>query len=168
MPDGNGALSSGKIFEVLMMSDFTIAPLAAAHVDAVAELFAKQLAEHDVNRSQEDLIVGLETLLAQPERGFILAAIRDGRPIGVAYGACILSLEHGGLSGWLDELYVLPDWRGQGIGSALLSAAIASAAKRGWAALDLEVDSNHRRVIPLYQRHAFQPVSRTRFVRRLR
>lgn len=148
------------------MSEFEIQPLAAGHIASVAVLFEMQLAEHEVQRSQE-LVSGLTTLLKEPAQGFVLLAVADDQPIGVAYAARILSLEHGGWSGWLDELYTLPAWRNRGVGSDLLAAVIAGATERGWASLDLEVDTEHRRVIPLYQRNLFQPVSRTRFVRRL-
>jgi GNAT superfamily N-acetyltransferase len=151
-----------------LVNEFTIRQLEAGEMAAVAALFEMQLAEHDVRRSRDELVSGLTTLLSEPQQGFVLSAVSDGRPIGVAYAARILSLEHGGWSGWLDELYVLPRWRGQGVGSALLAAVVADALERGWAALDLEVDSGHRRVIPLYSRNRFEPVHRTRFVRRLR
>ncbi len=150
------------------MNNLQVDPLQAHEVETVARLFEMQLAEHNVARSRADLVAGLQTLLAQPEQGFVLVARREGAAIGVAYVARILSLEHGGWSGWLDELYVLPAWRERGVGSVLLTAAIAGAHERKFAALDLEVDSDHGRVIPLYQRHTFQPVTRTRFVRRLR
>jgi GNAT superfamily N-acetyltransferase len=150
-----------------MVSEFTIKPLDGQTLTAVAPLFEMQLAEHDVRRSRDELISGLKTLLAEPQQGFVLSAVCDGEPVGVAYAARTFSLEHGGWSGWIDELYVLPSWRGQGAGSALLAAVVAGATERGWAALDLEVDSSHRRVIPLYVRNRFQPVRRTRFVRRL-
>jgi GNAT superfamily N-acetyltransferase len=91
----------------------------------------------------------------------------EGRAVGVAYASTILTLEHG-VSGWLEELYVLPEWRGKGLGSRLLDAVITHAERLGWRALDLEVDANHQRVIPLYTRHHFQPRSRTRFYRALR
>ena len=149
------------------MIEFHIRPLAAGQIAAVAILFEMQLAEHDVARSQEELASGLTTLLAEPGQGFVLVALAEEKPIGVAYVARILSLEHGGWSGWLDELYARPEWRNRGVGSALLAAAIAAATEREWAALDLEVDTDHRRVISLYQRNFFRPVSRTRFVRRL-
>jgi GNAT superfamily N-acetyltransferase len=149
------------------MTEIAIKQLETQEVASVAALFEMQLAEHNVKRSQDELVAGLEKLLAEPQQGFVLSAVSDGKPVGVAYAARILSLEHGGWSGWLDELYVSPLWRGQGVGSALLAAVIAAATERGWAALDLEVDSNHRRVIPLYVRNRFQPVHRTRFVRRL-
>jgi GNAT superfamily N-acetyltransferase len=149
------------------VSEFTIKLLDGQALSVVAALFEMQLAEHDVRRSQGELVSGLKTLLSEPQQGFVLSAVSEGKPVGVAYAARILSLEHGGWSGWLDELYVLPPWRGQGVGSALLAAVVAGAIERGWAALDLEVDSSHRRVIPLYSRNRFQPVHRTRFVRRL-
>src|SRR6266850_8200864 len=126
-----------------MVSEFTIKPLDGQALAAVAGLFEMQLAEHDVRRSQGELVSGLKTLLSEPQQGFVLSAVSDGKAVGVAYAARILSLEHGGWSGWLDELYVLPPWRGQGVGSALLAAVVAGAIERGWAALDLEVDSSH-------------------------
>ncbi|MDQ3198104.1 MAG: GNAT family N-acetyltransferase [Verrucomicrobiota bacterium] len=150
------------------MNDFQVRPLEAGQLPSVAALFELQLAEHNVERSSAELIAGLEILLAKPTQGFVLVAMAHDKPIGVAYGSCILSLEHGGWSGWLDELYVLPKWRGRGVGSVLLSAVITEAKARGWAALDLEVEVDHARVIPLYERHRFELVRRTRYVRRLR
>ena len=150
------------------VNEFAIRQPEAGEMAAVAALFEMQLAEHNVRRSHDELVSGLTTLLAEPGQGFVLSAVSEGQPVGVAYAARILSLEHGGWSGWLDELYVLPRWRGQGVGSALLGAVIAGATERGWAALDLEVDSGQRGVIPLYSRNHFEPVHRTRFVRRLR
>jgi len=132
----------------------------------MSELFAAQLREHGVERSAATILSALEAISAQPEHGFVLAAMNDGTPVGVAYAVCILSLEHGGWSGWLEELYVVPEWRGCGVGSELLSAVVAAADARDWMALDLEVDAGHQRVIPLYARHGFEPVPRSRFVRR--
>ncbi len=150
------------------MIDFQIRTLAAEEIAPAAALFAMQLTEHDLPHAQEQLISALTTLLAEPEHGFVLLALSAQNPIGAAYAARMLSFEHGGWIGWLEELYVLPSWRNRGVGSALLAATIAGATERGWAALDLELDSDHRRVIPLYQRNHFLPLHRTRLVRRLR
>ena len=58
-------------------------------------------------------------LIADMRDGFILAAAApDGSVIGAAYASSLLSFEHGGVSDWLEELYVLPRWRDQGIGSS--------------------------------------------------
>jgi GNAT superfamily N-acetyltransferase len=77
-------------------------------------------------------------------------------------------LEHGGLGGWLEELYVVPEFRGAGLGSQLLEATIQECAQRGCQALDLEVESDHERVETLYQRFGFTPLpTRRRWVRKL-
>ena len=150
------------------MNEITVEPIDAQDLAPLVALFEMQMREHGVRSSREILRAALTVLGAAPEQGFVLSAVCKHATVGVAYAARILSLEHGGWSGWLEELYVVPEWRGRGVGSELLAAVITGATERGWTALDLEVDANHERVIPLYQRHLFEPVNRTRFVRRLR
>ena len=81
----------------------------------------------------------------------------------MAYMSSLMSLEHGGISGWLEELYVLPAWRGRGIGTRLLARAVLQARRLGWKAVDLEVDRDHRRAEALYPVHGFSRVPRRRF-----
>ena len=150
------------------MNAISIHSLEETELAPLVSLFEAQLREHHIASSPEALTAVLHTLSVHPEYGFLLIASHHDTPVGVAYAACILSVEHGGWSGWLEEFYVLPEWRSQGVGSSLLAAVIAAAAQRGWPALDIEVDSAHQRVLSLYARSGFQPVSRTRFVRRLR
>jgi len=85
--------------------------------------------------------------------------------VGAVFAAAHSSLEHGGTIGWLEELYVSPQSRGQGIGSRLMADVISRARQLGWRGLELEVVTGHERAIALYLRHGFQPLSRTRFVR---
>ena len=148
------------------MDSLAINPVDARNVDALVALFEAQLREHAIKTSHEDLRVVIQTAIDDKRYGFILAASApDSSLVGAAYASSLLSFEHGGVSGWLEELYVLPQWRGQGIGSQLLAAVIARARSLGWRALDLEVDATHQRAISLYVRHKFQPHSRTRFYR---
>ena len=148
------------------MDSLVINPVDAREIDALVALFGAQLREHAINTSPEDLRVVIQTIIDDKRYGFILvASAPDGSLVGAAYASSLLSFEHGGVSGWLEELYVLPECRGQGIGSQLLAAVIARARSLGWRALDLEVDATHQRAISLYVRHEFQPHSRTRFYR---
>lgn len=147
-------------------NEICIRPFDAAQIGLLVPLFEAQFCEHNISSSPAVLVAALESLRDQPQHGFILTAVSDDLVVGVAYGACILSLEHGGWSGWLEELYILPEWRNRGVGSQLLTAVIAAATDRGWNALDLEVDATHQRVMSLYTRFDFKPVPRTRFVRR--
>ncbi len=149
------------------MEEITLAPFDPAHPERLVPLFEAQFREHAIPSAAERIVANLRTLARHPEQGFVLTATSAGAPMGVAYAARILSLEHGGWSGWLEEFYFLPEWRGRGVGTRLLTAVIAEAKARGWAALDLEVDASHERVIGLYAGNGFEPVARNRFGRRL-
>lgn len=43
---------------------------------------------------------------------------------------------------WLDDLWVIPEWIGRGVGRLLLSDAIAACRARGIAQMELEADPN--------------------------
>ena len=99
--------------------------------------------------------------------GFILVAQQAGQVVAAAYVSTIMSVEHGGESVWLEEIYVLPEFREQGVGSALVHAALDHARAAGYRAIDLEVDATHERAANLYERLGFVRMSRTRYVARI-
>ena len=97
--------------------------------EALRALLGAQLREHGIPLERAALGRAIDGLIERPERGRLLLAERSGRPLGVAALSFVWTLEHGGLSAWLDELYVEPEARGGGTGTALLEAAIAAAAE---------------------------------------
>jgi ribosomal protein S18 acetylase RimI-like enzyme len=138
----------------------------AQTLEAAIGLFEAQLQEHRITTTRDNLRTVAQAVVADGRYGFMLvASAPDGNTIGVAYASSLLNLEHGGVSGWVEELYVLPQWRGRGIGSRLIAEVVERARELGWRALDLEVDASHQRAISLYARHQFQPHSRSRFYR---
>ena len=106
-------------------------------------------------------------MLANDSRGFVLIARRGPSVAGVAYVAFTWTLEHGGKSAWLEELYVVPAARDRGLGTALLAEVIARCRAAGCAALDLEITEDHARAARLYARHGFEALPRARRVRKL-
>lgn len=124
--------------------------------------------ESGIQTSMAVLTAAVTGILQHPERGTLLVATLSGRPVGVAYLAFTWMLEHGGKAGWLEELYVGPEYRGQGIGRELRVAVCTHAAEQGAAAVDLEVDGAHARAAHLYAREGFRPLDRSRWVRVLR
>jgi catechol 2,3-dioxygenase-like lactoylglutathione lyase family enzyme/GNAT superfamily N-acetyltransferase len=139
----------------------------AAHADVLA-LLGAQYAEHDIAFEPSWLADTAERLLDDSELGSLLL-VRDaeGRAVALAALSFIASLEEGGTVAWLDELYVLPELRCRGLGSALLERACALAADSGCKAVELEVTADHRRAEHLYQRSGFVPRERSRWYRRL-
>ena len=137
-------------------------------LEAAVALLQAQLAEHEMHPTAEALRGVVQTVIAADARlGFMLLATSAGQPIGIAYAAAHLSAEHGGTVGWLEELYVIPEWRGCGVGSALLIEVATRAQQQGWRALELEVVAGHERAVPLYQRHGFTRADRARLTRLL-
>lgn len=146
-----------------------IAHAGAADRDALCALLAAQFEEHDILVSPEELADAVDGVFDEPTRGIFWVARAGGRPVGVAYLAFTWALEHGGRSAWLEQLYVLPELRGQGIGrSLLLDACEYAEEKAGCAAVELEVEESHARSSTLYAREGFLRRDRTRWVRRLR
>jgi Acetyltransferases len=132
-----------------------------------ATLLVEQLREHDIHVSAESLCRVLERVLADEQRGFVHLVRAEGRVVGVAYVATILSVEHVGPAAWLEELYVTPAWRQRGVGSALVAAVLERARASGIIAVDLEIDARHGRAAALYERSGFHRLERFRWVRKL-
>jgi GNAT superfamily N-acetyltransferase len=143
----------------------TIRSCTPADHSQARTLLAAQLEEHDI--PTDSLDPALEGALSDPSRALVLLAEQDGQPIGVAYLAFTWTLEHGGKSAWLEELYVAPPYRGTGVGTTLLQAALSEATARGCLAMDLEVETAHARAANLYRRTGFHPHTRSRWVKKL-
>ena len=139
----------------------------AADQPCVVELLVAQLADHSLCPPRAVLETGVARLVSDPLLGRVLVADVDGEIAGVAVMSWVFSLEHGGRSVWLDELYVLPEHRGHGVGTALLRAACARASADGAVAMDLEVEAGHERAFDLYARLGFTRHERQRWFLRL-
>jgi ribosomal protein S18 acetylase RimI-like enzyme len=78
---------------------------------------------------------------------------------GVAQGYVVVclgfSIEHGGYDSFIDELYVRPAFRGQGLGRAALAHAEAYLRSRGVRTIHLLVDRDNDVARGLYRRQSF-------------
>ena len=128
-------------------------------------LLRAQFGEHTVAIDQATTERGLRQMLLSPSLGWVLLAMEGEKPIGIAVSPFTWTLERGGLTAWLDELYVIPEKRGNGVGQRLLQASIEKAQKAGCAALELEVEAGHERAANLYAREGFQRLPRVRWAR---
>ena len=85
----------------------------------------------------------------------VLLAFVASRPVGVA--VCFFGFSTFQARPLLNihDLAVVPDWRGQGIGRALLEAVEGKAVRRGCCKLTLEVQDENRRARGLYGHYGF-------------
>ena len=77
------------------------------------DLLGMQFDEHEIPYQAEELTPAIEAVLLNEELGLFILAKEGQKPIGFAAISFAWTLEHGGKSAWLDELYVLPAHRGQ-------------------------------------------------------
>lgn len=139
----------------------------AENLNDILRLLGVQLVEHRIEVSADRLRSAVESVLVDPNLGFILVGVNGQKCIAVAYVSFIWALEHGGRSGWLEELYVEPGFRSGGIGTALIEQTMKECSACGCAAVDLEIEADHERVRSLYSRLGFESLSRSRVVKKL-
>ena len=123
---------------------------------------AVQLREHHIEVAEDGLAESLRGVIEVPGRGLLLGMWQATRCIGIAYVSLVWTLEHGGHSAWLEEFYLDPEFRGQGLGTRFLLAIEAACLADGCAAVDLEIDADHERVRSLYERHGYSALPRRR------
>ncbi|MDQ6720043.1 MAG: GNAT family N-acetyltransferase [Candidatus Dormibacteraeota bacterium] len=137
-----------------------IRPAEPADVRLVAELI-RQLAkfeklEHEVVLTEELLMAGL--FGARPYAEALLAE-EDGLPIAFAlfFHSFSTFLARPGM--YLEDLFVLPDHRGRGVGRALLAHLAHLAIERGCGRLEWAVLNWNQEAIRFYERLGARPNS---------
>ena len=95
-------------------------------------------------------------LLSAPSLGTGWIAEADGVVVGYLLAVYVFSLEHLGLTAEIDELFVLPVRRGQGVGAQLLRAAEAEFARRGCTNAALQLSRANQAAREFYLRHAYR------------
>jgi GNAT superfamily N-acetyltransferase len=74
--------------------------------------------------------------LEQAPTAFAHVAVVDGRVVGMAVWYVTFSTWRGGAGIWLEDLFVLPEHRGSGLGKRLLATLAGVCAQRGYGRLE--------------------------------
>jgi ribosomal protein S18 acetylase RimI-like enzyme len=104
----------------------------------------------------------LERDLAGQREGFLIAVDPSGRIAGTAHAQFDPARRNpdGAPYAWISNLTTVPEWRGRGLGRALLGAAIAHLHQRGAHSTTLGVDSGAAAPLALYRSAGFAEVDR--------
>ncbi|TAX63689.1 GNAT family N-acetyltransferase [Rhizobium ruizarguesonis] len=110
---------------------FQIERLVSEHLKGAADVLVSAYARPPLNEnwSLEAAVENITCVLDTP-KSIALAAIDRGKVLGIALG--IRQRRHTGPVIYLDELSVLPEAQGAGIGTALLSAVFETASAEGY------------------------------------
>jgi L-amino acid N-acyltransferase YncA len=136
------------------MAQIVVRPASAPDARAMAELFVAVAQERDAIATEPPVGVEERTALFARTAAGTVVAVADGRVVGLLH---VDVSQHGfGEFGMLVDR----DWRGRGVGSALLQAAVEWARDHGLHKLCLEVFAHNSAAIALYRKHGFSEEGR--------
>lgn len=99
-------------------------------------------------------------LLENPQAGALYLARQAGRAVGYAALTLCYSLEFGGPFVLLDEIFVLPEAQGTGLGKQLIDVAAGYCRENGVGYLRLEVQRKNARASAVYRAYGFRTEDR--------
>jgi ribosomal protein S18 acetylase RimI-like enzyme len=114
---------------------------------------------HDFNTEFDEPTPGVAVLAERVEEllgdGTIEVLLAGAGPDGLSQFRFLRSVWGGGLGVYLEELYVVPRRRGEGIGRALLEATMEAARERGADHIDLNTGETDTAARSLYESAGF-------------
>ena len=125
----------------------------AGDAEEVARLLHDFNTEFDTPSPGVDVLsTRLRVLLADDATFAIVAGTP---PVAVALVTLRTNVWYAGQVALLDEMYVLPDLRGQGIGSAVMDQFVSMSPARGVELIEINVDEGDVDAQRFYARHGF-------------
>lgn len=128
------------------MSGVTVIPLATEHREAWERLYAGYAAFYRVTQTPEmrARVWGWIMDPAHEVKAFV-AVDAAGKPLGLAHYRPFARPLSASTGGFLDDLFVDPEARGQRVADALIEAVAAEGRARGWSVIRwITADDNYR------------------------
>ena len=125
----------------------------AGDAEAAARLLHDFNVEYDEPAPEVPVLA--ERLRDLIEAGDVTILLGGDGPDGIAVVRLRPSFWSGALDAYLEELYVVPDRRGEGIGRALLEATMDAAREGGATRIDLGTSVDDKAAIALYESAGF-------------
>ncbi len=122
-----------------------------------ADAIAQRL--HDFNLEFETPTPGV-SILAERLRHLLttdhtLALVAGDAATGVALVTIRPNVWYDGQVALLDELYVVPEFRNHGVGSAIVHELTSLASRHAWSLIEINVDESDVDAQRFYERHGF-------------
>jgi GNAT superfamily N-acetyltransferase len=109
--------------------------------------------------SDNAFLATVERLIERPDTEYVLGAVDDAPPAGVAQVRYRPSIWTASDDCWLEDLYVSEAARGSGLGRALGEAVLDRARERGCRRVELDVDVGNAPARALYAALGFRDKS---------
>ncbi len=135
----------------------------AAEADDIGVISSMQkdfYAIDNYNFQEETAREALRIFLNEPLYGKLWLIVAKGKTIGYMALTLGYSFEFKGRDAFLDELYILPEFRGHSIGSRAVDFVAEQAKTMGVKAIHLEVELHNEAGLSLYRRYGFKEHNR--------
>lgn len=143
------------------MPPVSIGPAETDEVDALAEMWtdlASGQRRHGSHLLGSANRTAIRESISRHVVGDTVVVAREGGVVGFAmFTVETGTFEQDCLRGIIENLYVVPGRRGEGIGSALLATAEARLRERGVDTVALEVMTDNERAREFYRRQGYEP-----------
>ena len=125
------------------------------HTDVVATMLSTLFEEVEHTPDYEAIAAIFNDIDADDHHSTLLAMDED-EAVGIITLSESISLYAGGRIGVVNELYVVPEYRSEGVGKILLDAAKNLGEERGWVRLDVTTPGDEfARTLRFYEREGF-------------
>jgi ribosomal protein S18 acetylase RimI-like enzyme len=138
-----------------MNNNITIRKAEEHDIDTMCLLLAGLFAietdfETDVQKQRNAL-----NLLIMDDDKAVFVAMSDQSIIGMITGQLVVSTAAGGYSVLLEDLFVMPEYRGKGIASMLIRYLLSWGKAKGAVRIQLVADENNSAALELYKKTGF-------------
>jgi len=140
------------------MNGVTIAPASEADIPDLIDLLTVLFSiEQDFSPDPDKQGRGLAALLASPTGHIAIARDTTSRAVGMATAQLVISTAEGAPSAWIEDVVVREDFRGKGLGRALLDTVLAWARSQGAVRAQLLADLDNAPALAFYDRVGWRP-----------
>jgi GNAT superfamily N-acetyltransferase len=143
-----------------MTTGTTVRPALQSDVAALVGLMRAFYAESAYPLPVAQATATFSGLLAAPELGSVWMMEADGQPAGFVVLTVAFSMEYGGLRGFVDDLFVAPQFRRLGLAAAALETVKRACLARGIRALLVETSASNAPALRVYRRAGFDDTGR--------
>ncbi len=145
-----------------MKAEITIETASEADADRITALFMADMRDLGVSPKRAAMH-GVATAAIADERIVVRVARQAGKTVGVLLANEMLSIKFPGRALWIEELYVAPEARRQGLGRILVEDLLDWALKHDYKGVELEAYRMNTAASILYRSVGFSRLARERY-----
>ena len=138
--------------------DLAVRVATADDIGPLVRLMDEFYAESGYPLDAQWATASFAALCSMPDWGRAWLAYSDGKPVGHAVLTVRYTMGHGGLSGYVDDLFVQPSFRRRGVASALLREVFQDCRTRACKAVQVEVGAANVAALAVYARFGLKPL----------